>query len=313
MINLSVDDLKLINLIANQGSFAKAADMLHLTRSGVSRRIKSIEDRLQIKLFKRTTRQFELTYEGRRLIEHTVAMERHWIQAMGEIQTQKAEPTGKLTVCSQDLIHRRLAQYCLTDFLTQYPKIDLTLLTTHGLPEINKFDADLMLHISPLNEQAFINEPLVLCDQMFYASPAYLAKNGVPQHPRELGAYHTIECIESARQREIGYWSWHEDEIPHQVKINSCMQCDELEVVMHMALNDNGIVQLPEFLCRQYVAQGRLVALFDGKFANSVPIYAIYPKNQYYPSTTRAFIHFMRYNKLFGVPLPPQNGGVGLL
>ncbi|MGF1760265.1 hypothetical protein L4D76_20510 [Photobacterium sagamiensis] len=64
----------------------------------------------------------------------------------------------------------------------------------------------------------------------------------------------------------------------------------------------------PNFLCRQYVAQGRLVVLFDGKFAHVVPTYAIYPRSC--PSTTQAFIHFMRYNKLFGLPLSPQNNGI---
>ncbi|MFC1503088.1 LysR substrate-binding domain-containing protein [Pseudomonadota bacterium] len=301
MANISVDDLKLINLIASQGSFSKAADILNLTRPSVSRRIKSVEDSLQILLFKRTIRQLELTYEGRRFIEHTVAMEQQWIQAIGEIQSQKAEPT----VCSLDLLNRRMAQYCLADFLGQYPKVDLTLVTTHGMPGDNKFDADLMLHICPLDEQAFISEPLVLCHRRFYASPAYLAKNGVPQHPRELGAYHTIDCSESAREREMGYWSWYEGDLSYQVKITSRMQCDELEVAMHMALKDYGIVWLPDFLVRQYVADGRLVSLFDGNFADAVPIYAIYPKSQYCPSATKAFIHFMRYNKLFGMPLPP--------
>ena len=312
MMNISVDDLKLINLIATQGSFAKAADTMNLTRPSVSRRIKAIEDSLQIMLFKRTTRQLELTFEGRRFIEHTMAMEQQWIRAMGEIQTQKAEPIGKLTVCSQDLINRLLAQHCLKDFLAQYPKIDLTLLTTHGLPETNKFEADLMLHIIPLNEQAFISEPLVLCHRRFYASPAYLARNGVPRHPRELGAYHTIECFETARPREVDQWTWLEDELLHKVQINSFLHCDELEVAMHMALNDCGIVWLPDFLCQEYVAQGRLVDVFDGKYATTRPVYAIYPRSQYYPSTTRAFIHFMRYNKLLGVPLPPQDHGAYL-
>jgi len=310
MINLSVDDLKLINLIASQGSFSKAADILNLTRPGVSRRIKTIENSLQISLFKRSTRKIELTYEGQSFIEHTMAMEQQWIQAMGKIQTQKAEPTGKLTVYSLDLLNRRLAKNCLTDFLTQYPKVELTLLTTHGQPESNKFNADLMLHITPLDEQAFINEPLILCHRRFYASPGFLAKHGMPQHPRELGAYHTIECLKSVRDCEPNHWLWFEDEIPHQVKINSRMQCDEMEVAMDMALNDYGIAWLPDFLCRQYVAQGRLVTLFDGKFAHAVPTYAIYPRSQYCPSTTRAFIHFMRYNKLLGVPLLPQNDGI---
>ncbi|MEH6533335.1 MAG: LysR family transcriptional regulator [Photobacterium frigidiphilum] len=312
MINISVDDLKLINLISSQGSFAKAADILNLTRPGVSRRIKSIEDGLQISLFKRTTRKLELTYEGRRFVDHTVAMEQHWIQAIGEIQSQKAEPTGKLTVCSLDVLNRRLTQNCLADFIAQYPKIELSLLTTHEPPATNKFDADLMLHIAPLDEQAFINEPIVLCQQKFYASPAYLAKNGVPQHPRELGAYRAIECTEQTRGREPGYWLWFEDEIAHKVKINSRMQCDELEAAMNMALNDCGIVWLPEYLVQQYVADGRLVTLFNGKFANSVIIYAIYPRIQYCPSTTKTFIHFMRYNKQFGVPLPPQNNPISL-
>lgn len=306
MTNISVDDLKLINMIANQGSFAKATFILNLTRPSVSRRIKAIEKNLQILLFKRTTRKLELTDEGKRFLLHSVAIEQQWNQAIGEIRNQKIEPTGKLTVCSLDLLNRRLAQYCLTDFLTLYPKIELNLLTTHGGPEANKFEADLMLHISPIREPTFINEPIVLCHRRFYASPTYLAKNGVPQHPSELGAYHAIECYEAARECEGGHWLWFEDEVAYRVKINSRMRCDELEVATHMAINDYGIAWLPDFMCRQHVAEGRLIALFDGKYADSVPVYAIYRRNQYCPSTIQAFIHFMRYNKMLGEPLASQ-------
>ncbi|MFC1502868.1 LysR family transcriptional regulator [Pseudomonadota bacterium] len=311
MTNISVDDLKLINHIACHGSFAKAADMLNLTRPSVTRRVKSVEDSLQILLFKRTTRQLELTCEGRLFVEHSMAIEQQWIQLMGEIQSQKNEPAGKLTICNLDLLNRHLTKSCLADFLAKYPKIELTLLTTHDLPETNKFDADLMIHITPLNEPAFISEPLFLCQYKFYASPAYLAKNGVPQHPRDLGDYHAIECSTDLWS-ETDYWLWFEDEISHQVKINSRMRCDEMEAAKNMALNDYGIVWLPDFLCRQDVTEGRLVPLFDGKFANFVPIYAIYPRSQYRPSAIKAFIHFMRYSNLFGMPLPPPKDDISL-
>ena len=71
---MSIDGRILANVgvlaaIVESGSFARAADALGLSPSGVSRAVGRLEARVGVRLLDRTTRSVTLTDEGRRLYE----------------------------------------------------------------------------------------------------------------------------------------------------------------------------------------------------------------------------------------------------
>ncbi|MFX2335440.1 LysR family transcriptional regulator, partial [Acinetobacter baumannii] len=57
--------------VVEAGSFVKAAEQLHLTRSAISKNIARLEDQLGVALFKRTTRSLSMTDEGALFYEHS--------------------------------------------------------------------------------------------------------------------------------------------------------------------------------------------------------------------------------------------------
>lgn len=68
---ITLEDIKLIHLVYNYGTFTKAAEKAHLSQSALSRRIQSIEQKLEITLFHRSTRKIQITPIGLEFLHNT--------------------------------------------------------------------------------------------------------------------------------------------------------------------------------------------------------------------------------------------------
>lgn len=295
---VSLDDIQLVNLIARLGSFAGAAEHRCIPRPNVSRRVKQLEQFLGVSLFIRSTRKLSLTPEGEAFLLHSQAIEQQWKSALEQVQLSRGKPSGELRISALGLFHRVLAGPVLSRFIQQYPDIKLEMLSHWQAPGITKFDADLLFNISPLKDKRFVNEPLSIAARHFYASPAYLSRNGVPAHPRDLDKFERI----STNYPDMENWEWCEDGRRHGLEDTAPLCCDEPEAVLKLTLLEHGIACLPEFICREHVARGELVQLFGGHYAAEETLWAIYPKAPYESDRCRLFIDMVRDSRLFGRP-----------
>lgn len=297
MNDISLDDIQLVNLIAKHGSFARAAELLALPRPNVTRRIKQVEAFLGVVLFKRSTRQLTLTPEGQAFLQHSQLIESQWLTAVERMQSAHEKPRGSLSVCSLGLMNRLISGPYLSEFVRQYPDVDLTMTSSWEAPNAHKFDADLMFNIAPLDDKSFINEAVAVSKRDFYASPTYLARSGVPKHPLDLEQFTLV----LHRYRSLSTdWKWLDGTEEHPLNISSRLKFDQVEAALEMTLLDHGIAWLPDFLCASYVQRGELVQLFDGRYGTDVTLWAIYPRTPYDSNRIRLFIDMVRESGLLG-------------
>lgn len=299
MNNISLDHIKLVNLIAKMGCFARAADQLSLPRPSVTRRVKQLEAFLGVVLFKRSTRQLSLTPEGEAFLQHSLTIEQQWNTAVERMQAAHATPGGSLRICGLELFNRVISGPCLSDFISRYPGVDLTLITTGEAPNAHKFDADLMFNIVPLDDKSFISEPVAISVRDFYATPAYLARTGIPEHPLDL---YRFKLLTHNYRITSASWLWRDGCEVRPLEINSSLKFDEAEAALEMTLRDHGICWLPNFLCDPYVQRGELIQLFDGLHGTEVTLWAIYPRTPYVSNRIRLFIDMIRNSGLLGRP-----------
>jgi DNA-binding transcriptional LysR family regulator len=161
----------------------------------------------------------------------------------------------------------------------------------------------LILDTSPLDEKSFISEPISRAQHDFYATPTYLARHGVPQHPEELGDYDLI--IHNAPH--FSTWIWSDEEGEHDLKADGKLKFDEVEAAMNMCLCHHGICWLPTFICDYFVKQKELVRLFEGRFSTEIILYAIYPRNPFQSNRARLFIELVKESHLFGEAISNSN------
>ncbi|WDP91830.1 MAG: LysR family transcriptional regulator [Desulfobacter sp.] len=146
MINLEIDMLRCFMEVAKTGSFTLAGKNIGLTQSGVSVKIRRLEERLNTKFFNRTSKHFSLTLEGELLLEQAERILSVHDEAVSRLTTPKA--SGNLKVGLIDYFLPERLPAILGKFRKQYPNIHLEVRTDMGIhliPLFEKGELDLVV------------------------------------------------------------------------------------------------------------------------------------------------------------------------
>jgi len=181
------DDLHVFLCVAREGSFTRAANKLGVSQSALSQTVRALEERLQIRLLTRTTRSVSPTAAGERLLA-TLAPNLDGIAAeLDLLREQRDKPAGLVRITCSDNVLRFLVLPKLAPILREYPDIQLEFDINNGFRNIvaDRFDAGIRLGEAIDRDMIAvpIEPPVRMCA---VATPDYLARFGVPQHPRDL-------------------------------------------------------------------------------------------------------------------------------
>jgi DNA-binding transcriptional LysR family regulator len=150
--------LKAFVSAARESSFSRAADCLHLTQPGLSKRIRSLEDALRVELFDRIGRRTVLSEAGRAFLPYALRILAEAEQAGQLLRSLLPAQTGKLHLATTQHIGLYYLKPLLAAFVRQYPGIDLavdfkTSAETHKLLCQGELELGFMSE-PPLHEQA---------------------------------------------------------------------------------------------------------------------------------------------------------------
>lgn len=156
--------------VAELKSFSKAAVVLDIAQSALSRQVRALETELRETLLLRTGRGVELTEAGRRLFEHGVGILQLVNQARAEMTATRDEPVGQITVGLPPTIGRQLTLPLIDGFRRRMPRARLAIvegLSTHIAEWITSGRVDLGLLYNPeaqpgLEIEAMLEEQLCL-------------------------------------------------------------------------------------------------------------------------------------------------------
>src|SRR3954465_10111804 len=131
-----VANVGVLAAIVEGGSFARAADALGLTRSGVSRAVSRLETSVGVRLLDRTTRSVALTDEGRRLYGEIGPLLSGIEDAFTQTAGARAAVKGRLRVNVDAFFSRFLLGPEIGRFLARYPELNLELIARDGLGDL---------------------------------------------------------------------------------------------------------------------------------------------------------------------------------
>lgn len=144
-MNISIRQLTAFISVADNGSFTRASDQMHLTQSAVSGLIKELESSLGIVLFDRTTRQLSLSVVGHHLLPQARRI-------LNEMQLFENEASS-LTSLAQGQVRLAVSQFAassmpavIAQFAKEYPDISVSLLDCSAenvLEHIQNIEVDL--------------------------------------------------------------------------------------------------------------------------------------------------------------------------
>jgi DNA-binding transcriptional LysR family regulator len=289
---IKFNDLEIFIAIVEAKSISRAADNLDVPKSHISRHLKELEEGLNTRLLDRTTRSVSLTEAGetfylgaQRIIDNMEALR-------SQLITDDATVSGRLSVFAPVDFMSRVLDRHLGEFSRRYPSLELEFLSGAARPDLLHDRLDLIIHPDAPDDSSFVGIKLCTARTGYFASPAYLAEHGQPQHPSEL-RHHS--CIAELRQdRHQRPWLYHDGREIKEVRIKPRYRCDALATVTSLVEQGLGIAMLPVFSCEAMVAEGKLQALFDRQHEISRDVFAIYSSRRLKPRKLEVFLDFLQ-------------------
>jgi len=303
------DALQAFVRVVEAGSFTKAAQTLHMSKTTVTQLVQQLEARLRVKLLNRTTRQVRVTAEGSAYYERVVSLLADLEDADAGLSHALAAPKGRLRVDVPSPLASMILIPALPVFHAHYPEIQIDMGVSDRMVDLIGDNVDCVLRGGELADSSLISRRVAELGFGVYASPGYLVSAGTPSHPRELEEpQHHVVGFLRARSGKVAPFAMRRAGESMTVQGRYVVAVDDGNAYLAAGLAGMGILWLPHYMAEAYVARGELVPLFDDWRVDSMPIYVVYPPNRHVSAKLRVFIDWVAELMAQHAPIAsPQN------
>ncbi len=272
----SFDDYYYFYLVVKHGGFSAASEASQMTKSKLSRRILDLEHQFNITLIQRSTRHFKVTALGQAFYEECCKVIAQVECAENVLLQQKNEPQGLVKISCPSVMLQYQVRHILTQFLKDYPRVEVELELTSRRVDVLHDDIDLALRTNfSVNEDAnIVVRDVMQTTHCLVASPSLLQGHHI-QLITELGDYPSVVLGTQKNQ-----YAWHlhhrgrneSIEIPLQPRL----KCNDLAGVYFAALDGLGIADLPYLTVEHDIASGKLIHILPEWCSNIGTVQLVY-------------------------------------
>lgn len=287
-----LDDIYYFVQVVELGSFTAASKALGVAKSRLSFRVARLEARLGVRLIQRTTRRSHVSEIGRRYYEQCRLLLAAAEQTQRVIDDAQAIPRGRIHIACPVLFAQLLLAPILVEFLRKYPDVQIDLDICHHQADIIAGGYDVAFRVrDTIQDSSLVMRSFGMDPQILVASPALLARRGHPALPDDLKRLSSVGVI-SAEGRH--FWHLQDNEgLTDQIEHHPMLVSDDLQVLYQAVIGGIGMAQLPQFVCRGPIAEGRLVPLLPAWTSPAGNVHAVYPSRHGHTPALRSFIDFI--------------------
>ena len=292
----SLDDLQTFVVVAEAGSFTRAAAELGVSQSAVSYSIRSLEQRLSVRLISRTTRSLSMTDAGEKLLQSLAPAFAQINNGIEAITSDQGRPTGKVRISVSRQAAQAVIWPMLPSFLTRYPGVEAELSLDEGLADIvaGRFDAGVRLGERLEKDMIGVRVGPEL-RMALVASPAYFAGRPIPLTPRDLSEHLGVNY----RQRSGGgVYAWEFERAGErlEVRVDGQVILNDGEMLKTAALAGVGLAfMLEDQSVLDDIAAGRLVRVLDDWCEPFAGYHLYYPSRRQPTAAFSLFVDALRH------------------
>lgn len=269
--------------VVSQGSFSAAAKALDTPVSTVSRKVSELEEKLEVRLLERSTRQLRLTEAGEVFYEYaqrSIEEAEAGLLALDHRQ-QNLEGTLRLSIVPNFEPFWPI----LKGFKEQYPNINIEVHNHIGAVDFVADGVDVAVVTVPINNPNYVVREIGSADRVLVATKEFLTRSGTPTHPDDLVNYN---CLSVGNVNQDVTWKFDDKYYPIAPKLKA----NNIRLIKYFALQGMGIANIPPTMCRAELESGELVELFKPEDGYNITFKLVYPSRRLISSITRAFIDY---------------------
>lgn len=288
------DALQVFVRVVEAGSFTKAAQTLHMSKTTVTQLVQQLEARLRVKLLNRTTRQVKVTADGAAYYKRVAQLLADLEDADSSVSRASAQPKGRLRVDVPSPLARILLMPALPAFHARYPDIQLDMGVSDRNVDVIRDNVDCVVRGGELTDLSLTARRVGDLALGVFAAPSYLAHAGKLTHPRELdGTHHRIVGFLRSSRGTVASVEMQSKQERIEVRGRYVVAVDDGNAYLAAGLAGMGVLWLPRYMADAHVKLGELQPLFDGWHMDPMPLYVAYPPNRHTSAKLRAFIDWI--------------------
>lgn len=287
-----IDLFRIFARVVETASFTRAADTLKMPRSTVSTAVQDLEARLGTRLLARTTRSVTPTPDGMAFYDHCKRLVADVEEAEALFRHDRGNPRGLLRVDMPGRIGRLLVAPALPAFLDRYPEIGIELGVTDRAINLIEDGIDCVLRVGPLSDSGLIARRMGELAIINVASPAYLARHGVPHGPADLPGHEAVRYASPSSGR-VEAWEWMEGDRTRTMDLPGRVSVNSAEALVACCLAGLGLIQVPAYDVRHHIEVGELVEVMPRYRAEPMPMALLYPHRKHLSRRLQVFADWL--------------------
>jgi DNA-binding transcriptional LysR family regulator len=254
---MDLHQLEMFRAVAEEASFTKAAERLHLSQSAVSRGVKQLEEGLGGVLLHRGPKRISLTASGELLLKTAHRINREMQEAVSQIEGTRTLSRGSLSLAGGMTVCMYVLPRVLKRFRKLYPKVELSVssaLSSAILEKIRRREIDIAMLTMPIVADDVEVVPALKEEMVVVAGPGHALTRERPIQPKSLGRYPLILYESGSNTRRV----LDEYFVSEGVAVRIAMETENVEIIKAMVKTGLGISIVPYQAIAREVGAGQL-------------------------------------------------------
>lgn len=283
---------EMVRAVANHGSFSKAAVALGVSGAAVSKQVKSLEQRLGLVIFHRTTRNVSLTEAGKQLVDALNRGNDEISSLMDQLYEGKEKPSGKLKINAPMAFGERFLVSPIAEYARLYPEVTVDVEFNDKRVHLVEEGFDLVIRIGKLEDSGLISKRLCGFPAKICASPDFIDRFGMPTKPLDLRHIPAVHYVNASTGLSLSFKSPGGNE--ESVQLTPAIYANSIGMLLESVFKGIGYAKAPSFAVNEYIEEGRLINLLpEYEALPERGVYAIYPDKRFLPLKVRKFIDLL--------------------
>ena len=294
MKNSQLDDIAIFVEVAQLGGFRNAAQKLNLGPATVSEAINRLENRIEIRLFERTTRKIALTEAGKLLLEKSAMAIQSLRAATNDLKNREKEISGILRLSAPVTSGPIFLDQTIKEFCKKHPEVMIDLTYEDSKCDLVTSGVDAAIRSNALLDPDTYAVPVgPKLKMVIVGAPNYFEKYGIPTKPDDIVSHNGL-CFAFSGHNNIAPWSFTDNGLTLIKMPKTYISANSVSSLIDFAVNGMGITYVYKSLAESFIASGHLTPVLE-EYLTPVSKYSInYLTKRHMPAKLRAFIDFAK-------------------
>ena len=287
------DDFRLVLEIAQAKSLTKAAKQQGKTISTLTRRLDTLEEQLNVKLFTRLRGNYQLTEAGKTVFETARAMEADYMASLRRLSGQDEAISGHLRITGTEVICDHFLAPILPEFCSRYPAVTLEIVSNNATLDLTRREADLSLRPQPPSEGALVGRKLGNLPWRFFMSK-HVLRSTLAQE-QDLSLHSHVErwlkfyplYLWTGNSSAQGIRAQLQQTFP---QAHSTMSSSSLTTLKHLCLHSESLIYVPRLLGS---TSNELIEVTDTKMHIAGELWAVCHQDLRNNAKLQQFLNFL--------------------